>query len=81
MKVLADIGGLIEKGVTKKTRYLILGTQKKDEKSNKQLKAEKYFENGQNIEIIPESLFYEMLTSNTYGQICFDEWVWRSKTA
>ena len=33
MKVLEDIGGLIEKGVTKKTRYLILGTQKKAEKA------------------------------------------------
>jgi hexosaminidase len=54
MQVLEKIGGFSERGVTKKTRFLILGTQIKDGNSNKQLKAEKYSEKGQNIEIIPE---------------------------
>ena len=81
MQVLEKIGGFSERGVTKKTRFLILGTQKKDVKNNKQLKAEKYSENGQNIEIISESLFYEMLESISYGQICMDEWLFRCKTA
>ena len=81
MKVLADIGGFSERGVTKKTRFLILGTQKKYGKSNKQIKAETYLEKGQNIEIIPENLFYEMLAGKEYGQICMDEWLLRWMSA
>ena len=78
MQVIAGIGGLGENGVTKKTRFLILGTQAKEGKSNKQLKAEKNVEKGQNIEIIPEVVFYGMLSSGGYGQICMDEWfLWR----
>ena len=46
MQILADLGGLSERGVTKKTRFLILGTQVKDGKSRKQLKAEKNLEKG-----------------------------------
>ena len=70
MQVIAGIGGLGENGVTKKTRFLILGTQAKEGKSNKQLKAEKNLEKGQKIEIIPEGAFYDMLASDGYGQIC-----------
>ena len=81
MRVLEKIGGFSERGVTKKTRFLIPGAQIKDCKSNKQLKAEKYSENGQNIELIPENLFYEMLEAMSYGQICMDEWLFRCKTA
>jgi DNA polymerase-3 subunit epsilon len=81
MQVLEKIGGFSERGVTKKTRFLILGTQVKDGKSNKQLKAETYLEKGQNIEIIPENLFYEMLEAISYGQICMDEWLFRCKSA
>ena len=44
MQVLEKIDGFSERGVTKKTRFLILGTQIKDGKSNKQLKAEIYLE-------------------------------------
>ena len=60
MQIVASIGGLSENTVTKKTRFLILGTQAKTGKSNKQLKAEKNLEKGQNIEIIPELVFYDM---------------------
>lgn len=81
MQVLEKIGGFSERGVTKKTRFLILGTQIKGGKSNKQIKAEIYLEKGQNIEIIPENLFYKMLAAEDYGQICFDEWFFRCKTA
>ena len=81
MQVLSEIGGFSERGVTKKTRFLILGTQVKDGKSNKQLKAETYLEKGQNIEIISEMLFYEMLASKGYGQICMDEWLLRYQSA
>ena len=74
MQVVAEIGGLSERSVTKRTRFLILGTQTKERKSKKQLTAEKCLEKGQNIEIIPEIIFYDMLSSRGYGQICMEEW-------
>ena len=77
MQVVAEIGGFGEGGVTKKTRFLILGTQAKEGKSNKQLKAEKNLEKGQNIELIPEVVFYDMLSSRGYGQIWMEEWVYQ----
>ena len=77
MQILENLGGLSERSVTKKTRFLILGTQVKGEKSRKQLKAEKSLENGQNIEIIPEAVFYAMLSLGGYGQISMDEWLLR----
>ena len=77
MQVIAGIGGFGEKGVKKKTRFLILGTQAKDGKSNKQLKAEKNSEKGQKIEVIPELTFYDMLSTDGFGQICMEEWVHR----
>ena len=75
MQVVAEIGGLSEKSVTKKTRFLILGTQAKEGKSRKQLKAEKNLEKGQNIEIIPEMVFYNMLAAGVSDQICMDDWL------
>ena len=69
MQLVADIGGISERSVTKKTRFLVLGTQVKDGQSRKQLKAEKNLEKGQKIEVIPEVVFYEMLASDGYGQI------------
>ena len=75
MQVVAEIGGFSENGVTKKTRFLILGTQAKKGKSNKQLKAEKNVKKGQKIEIISEIVFYNMLSSDGYGQICMEELV------
>lgn len=66
MQIVADLGGINEDGVTKKTNFLILGnndycTTIKDGKSSKQKKAEKYKLAGQDIEIIPETVFYDML--------------------
>ena len=81
MQILAEIGGLGEKGVTKKTRFLILGAQTKGKKSLKYLKAEKNLAKGQQIEIIPEVVFYKMLAAAACGQICMDEWVLQCKTA
>jgi DNA polymerase-3 subunit epsilon len=81
MQIVADIGGLAQKSVTKQTRFLILGTQTKDGKSNKHLKAEKNLEKGQHIEIIPEVVFYYMLSADGYGQISMDEWVLRHNMA
>ena len=41
MRLVSELGGLSEGGVTRKTRFLILGTQIHGGKSHKQLKAEK----------------------------------------
>lgn len=66
MQIVADLGGINQDGVTKTTRYLILGNNDycasiKDGKSNKQKKAEKWALKGTGIEILPESAFYDML--------------------
>ena len=65
-QLIANLGGFVESGVTKKTNYLILGNNDycasiKDGKSSKQKKAEALMLKGQDIEIIPESVFYDML--------------------
>lgn len=66
MQIVADLGGINADNVTKKTNYLILGnndycTSIKDGKSSKQKKAEKLKLDGQDIEIIPENVFYDMI--------------------
>ena len=66
MQLIADIGGINADGVNKKTDYLIVGnfdycTNIKNGKSNKQKKAEALKLDGYDIEVIPESVFYEMI--------------------
>ena len=66
MQIVADLGGINQDGVTKTTRYLILGNNDycasiKDGKSNKQKKAEKLALKGTGIEILPETAFYDLL--------------------
>lgn len=66
MKLIADIGGVNEDTVTKKTNFLILGNNDycstiRDGKSSKHKKAEGYKLKGQEIEIIPEAVFYDMI--------------------
>lgn len=66
MQLVVDLGGLIGDTVTKKTNYLILGNNDysaaiKDGKSSKHKKAEKLKLEGQDIEIISENTFYEIL--------------------
>lgn len=66
MQIVANFGGINADGVTKKTNYLILGnndycTSIKGGKSSKQKKAEKLKLDGQDIEIIPENVFYDMI--------------------
>lgn len=63
---VVDLGGICENGITKKTNYLILGDTDyskniKDGKSSKHKKAEQYKLAGQDIEIIPENIFYDMI--------------------
>lgn len=66
MQLVANFGGINADSVTKKTNYLILGNNDycksiKDGKSSKQKKAEKLKLDGLDIEILPESVFYDML--------------------
>lgn len=66
MQIVADLGGINEDNVTKKTNFLVLGNNDycatiKDGKSSKQKKAEKNKLAGQDIEIVPETVFYDML--------------------
>ena len=66
MQLIADLGGINDNGVTKTTNFLILGNNDycatiKDGKSSKQKKAEAAKLSGQDIEIIPENVFYDMI--------------------
>ena len=70
LQLIADLGGIIENGVTKKTNYLILGNNDycssiKDGKSSKQKKAEACILKGQDLEIIPEAVFYDIIGDYT----------------
>lgn len=66
MQLVANLGGFNGDAITKSTNYLILGNTAyistiKDGKTSKQKKAEKYILEGQELQIIPEELFYEMI--------------------
>ena len=65
-QLVVNAGGHCGKNITKKTDFLILGNNDycksiKDRKSSKQKKAERLKLKGQDIEIIPENVFYQML--------------------
>lgn len=65
-QLVVDFGGFADGGVTAKTNFLILGNNDycstiKDGKSAKQKKAEAYKLAGQDIEILSESVFYDLL--------------------
>lgn len=69
MQIVADLDGKNADSVTKKTNYLILGNNDycksiKDGKSSKQKKAEKLKLDGYDIEIIPENVFYDIISEN-----------------
>ena len=66
MQIVADLGGKNRDSVTKETNYLILGNNDycksiTDGKSSKQKKAESYKLKGQDIEILSEDVFYEII--------------------
>lgn len=62
-QIIVDLGGKCENNVTKKTNYLILSADSDpNKKSGKQKKAEEYKLKGQDIEIIPESVFYDIIS-------------------
>ena len=66
MEMVVNIGGHVENTVTKKTNFLILGDfdyckSIKDGKTNKHKKALELQQKGQDIEVIDEFSFYDML--------------------
>jgi DNA polymerase-3 subunit epsilon len=70
MQIVADFGGINGDSVTKETNYLVLGNNDycsgiKGGKSNKHKKAESYKLKGNDIEIIPESVFYDMISDSS----------------
>lgn len=67
MQIVVDLGGQVGNSVTKKTNFLILGNNDycpliKDGKSSKQKKAEALKLAGNDIEIISEDVFYDMIS-------------------
>ena len=66
MQIVVNLGGILDNSVCKQTNYLILGNNDynailKGEKSSKHKKAEKLKLEGQDIEIIDEFTFYDIL--------------------
>ena len=69
MQYVVNLGGILDKGVTKETNFLILGNNDynailKGEKSAKHKKAEKLKLAGQDIDIIDEFTFYDILSED-----------------
>lgn len=67
MQKAADVGAIPAAGVTKKTNYLVVGVDdygkfKEGNKSNKMLKAEQLILAGQDLEIITEDDFLDMIS-------------------
>lgn len=61
-QIVANIGGIPDKNVTKKTNFLVVGDTDYREKTNKMKDAEKNKLEGQDIEIITESDFYDFIS-------------------
>ena len=63
MRIVAELGGVNERSVTKRTNVLILGNEeyRRREKSNKHRKAERLVLAGQGIVMIPENVFYDLV--------------------
>ncbi|MBQ7802561.1 exonuclease [Candidatus Saccharibacteria bacterium] len=64
-QIVADFGGIPQDSINKQTNFLILGTQDyrriNGDKSSKQKKAEQMKLKGKEIDIIPETVFYDMI--------------------
>ena len=68
-QLVFNCGGIVENSITKKTNILILGNNDycksiKDGKSSKQKKAEQYIKQGNDLIIVPEDAFYNLLGFN-----------------
>lgn len=70
MQIVVNLGGKCQDNVTKSTNYLIMGIQDYSrfadgEKSNKTKKAEELILKGQDLEIISENVFYDLILQET----------------
>lgn len=67
-QIIVNLGGFVSDSINKKTNFLILGTQDysriKNEKSRKQCKAEELILKGQDLQILSENVFYEIINNN-----------------
>ena len=66
MQLVADLGGVIKSGVSGRTDYLIVGKQDEalvgeDGLSKKEEKAYELIENGQDLTILDENEFYDLI--------------------
>ena len=63
MRVVAELGGVNEKRGGRRTNVLLLGNEeyRRREKSRKHRKAERLVLAGQDIEMIPENVFYDLV--------------------
>ncbi len=69
MQLIANVGGINGDNVTKQTNYLVMGNNDycptiKEGKSTKQKKAEALILDGQDLQIITETTFFEMLNAD-----------------
>ena len=65
MQCVVNVGGKCADNINKETNFLIMGKQDysriKNKKSNKILKAEEYILKGQDIKVLSEDIFYELI--------------------
>lgn len=67
MQLIVNVGGILDKSVQKSTNYLIVGgfdycSSITDGKSGKMKKAEQLKEKGQDIELLDEHTFYDLIS-------------------
>ncbi len=70
MQIVVDLGGFCQDNVTKDTNFLILGNYdySSNEKSSKYKKAERYIVQGQDIRILSENVFMDLVADKLKGQ-------------
>ena len=71
MQIIVDLGGILDKSVNKNTNYIILGNNDYNavlhgDKSNKHKKAEKLKMEGNDINIIDEFTFYDIINEKNH---------------
>lgn len=72
-QIIVNLGGIIENSVSSKTNFLILGNNDynpilKGKKSSKQIKAEKLLLKGNDIQIISENVFYDIINDSILSE-------------
>ena len=68
-QLVTDIGGRCENSITKRTNFLIIGSfdyvsSVKNNKSSKMKKAEKLILEGQDLQVISENTFYDLISED-----------------